>query len=227
VTTPTEARAGALQELADTRGLLDALEECARDGDATVTAQELRSRADLVRLAELRVEHAERTLAAWDATERREAYQALADEARAVAGIGHSRIADRHTAAVAALANLYDAAAERERRLRNLRARARQVYALAQDNGELPDLFATGITEPTPGAGLGASVDVDTGTGPVRVHHVDAAAVTLSAAAAALESRTRHSGHTWSTMHVDLVALAAHVDRALPGVLPDDWRHTR
>lgn len=227
MTTPTDARTAALQELADTRGLLDALEERARSGDDTVTPEELRSRADLVRLAELRAEAAERTLTAWDANQRREQYAALAAEARAVAGIGHSRLADRFAATVAAIADLYDAAAERERRLRNLRDRARQVYALAQQNGELPDLYATGIREPTPGSGFGATVDIDTDAGPVRIHHVSAAAVTLAAPAAALEGRTRHSDHEWSTTHVELVAVAAHVDRSLPGVLPDGWQHTR
>lgn len=99
------------QELADTKaeiaemqGVIDALEEKVREGEAADEAQELGERYGVMRLTELRLEAAERKLAKAESLELQERRQAAVQAAREELGaLSPERLAEACEEAVAAI----------------------------------------------------------------------------------------------------------------------------
>lgn len=155
-TTPAERTvAEAEQHLTAMREALADLQEQARTG-ADVDPAELGHAGDLVDLARLRVEAAQRQLDTARAQARAAAYEQTATAARAVVTADTTTVVKAHAAAVAALRELVAAAADRERHLREVMRDVRRAVAQAREHNETGALADLGV--PTEIYGQGKSM---------------------------------------------------------------------
>ncbi|MBK6040824.1 hypothetical protein [Streptomyces sp. MBT55] len=106
-------------EIAELQGLIDGLEEKVRNGEEAEEAQQLGEQYGLKRLAELRQEAAERKLAKAEAAEEARRRGEAEEAARADLGAASDEvIADKFTAALAALDDLAEVCVQRETAVR-------------------------------------------------------------------------------------------------------------
>lgn len=216
--------ATAEQDAADAAALAAALEQRILDGDETITAEELAARKDLAKFAELRVEAAKRKRERATTEQLHADVDALGREAELAATVGTTRLAAALRTAKDAMAQLFDLAAERERRHRDLAERIREANAKAP--GMIRD--RTRILDLAPGHGYALGFAVQTPDGARHeFRHLFAAHVVIAAAAAALEARTTTGEHNAVQLHTDMVLDAAATFAELPELAPSpDWRRT-
>ncbi|MFJ3978358.1 hypothetical protein [Streptomyces sp. NPDC090021] len=119
--TPAEAREAldtARSEAAEAHATVEALAERVRDGDEHVTPEELAGQRSLAELAGLRVEAAERKLAAAEAADRDARAKAIAAAARQLIETDDTQpVLDAVQAAVAALKHLVTVTTDRTARI--------------------------------------------------------------------------------------------------------------
>ncbi|MEU3413748.1 hypothetical protein ABZ760_21175 [Streptomyces sp. NPDC006658] len=130
--------ATAQAELDEARATLATLQEQVREGDDTVTAQQLADQRELIAFAELRVEAAQRTETRIR-EDQRAALGAAAKQAaeHLISGAGMDEIADATRAAVDALAHLAALANKRNAQIAEIGARLLQLDNDLQAAGEV------------------------------------------------------------------------------------------
>ncbi|URN12497.1 hypothetical protein LUW77_14960 [Streptomyces radiopugnans] len=124
--TPPDDVTAAEQEAAEAEQLLTALEERVRDGDDTVTADQLASTRELGRFARLRAEAARRKAERAAEAARLDAVAALADEIRA-ADTDRTALAEAVDRLTTALRDVVTLAEEHNQQLAQWRNRAMQI----------------------------------------------------------------------------------------------------
>lgn len=147
-TEQVEATAQAVRDaeahVAAMRDALAQLEDQARSG-AEVDPAELGRHDDLIRLASLRVDAARAAADQARAADRARRYTELGDRARAIVGEDQRPILAAHSAAVAALTELFRLAQRRRADVDTTHRAARQLAKEASQHGERDQLTAAGI----------------------------------------------------------------------------------
>ena len=203
---------------------LAAIEQAAADladqvrTGAEVDPAELGHAGDLVALARLRVEAAQRQLDNARTAARHATYREVADNARQVVTADTTVVVRAHAAAVTALRDLVAAAADRERHLRDAMREVRSAVAAATTHHEAGALADLGVPTDLYGQGTqmlryarnGTRVDVHPVPAPLLA--LDALAVVWDEAAAAYAAE-HGQGHAHNQLPRDVGQLRRLTDR--------------